>query len=217
MYCTTGRTCELRVLFHMLVMIHVTNVFLLLLIFINRFHAFDAHYIHCTCCNVMRSCLTVTHGLLHAQAMTRARFLEYKSATKFPLIVPKRERSPYSKIDVYKTAENTCTIRRLKRNFCRFYKLRKWSSEACDPSHTWASFRRVIRHARAIARLSLTSLAQQSYLNLCISRRIELSSWGKNDIHVHVNNHIDVHVCILVTAVLMSYSYLDLVLAYFNS
>ena len=92
-------------------MIHVTNVFLLLLIFINRFHAFDAHYIHCTCCNVMRSCLTVTHGLLHAQAMTRARFLEYKSATKFPLIVPKRERSPYSKIDVYKTAEHTCSPR----------------------------------------------------------------------------------------------------------
>ena len=93
----------------MLVMIHITNVFLLLLIFINLLHAFDAHYIHCRSCNVMRSCLIVTHELLHVQAMTRVSFLEYKSATKFPLIIPKRKDLPTqnSKIDFYKFTEHS--------------------------------------------------------------------------------------------------------------
>ena len=45
---------------------------------------------------------------------------------------------------------NTCTIRCLKRNFSRLYKLRKRSSEVCNPSQAWMSFRRVIRRVHAI-------------------------------------------------------------------
>ena len=52
----------------------------------------------------------------------------------------------------------TCTIQHLKRNFSRLCKLRKRSTEVCDPSHALMSFRCVIRRALAIARLSLTSL-----------------------------------------------------------
>ena len=120
----------------------------------------------------MPSCLTVTRGQLHAQTMTRASFLQYKSSTKFPLIVPKRERSPFSELKdrcftslqnivydfIQNLKTNKCTIRHLKRNFSRLCKLRKRSSQVCDGSHASTSFRRVIRRARAIARLSLTSL-----------------------------------------------------------
>ena len=133
----------------------------------------------------MPSCLTVTRGQLHAQTMTRASFLQYKSSTKFPLIVPKRERSPFSELKdrcftslqnivydfIQNLKTNKCTIRHLKRNFSRLCKLRKRSSEACDRSHASTSFRRVIRHARAIARLSLTSLLHTTKGLSCFSTK----------------------------------------------
>ena len=114
------------------------------------------------CCDVMQSCWTC-----HAWATTHAdndmhQFSGVQISNKVSSDLPKREKSPYSELKdrcftslqnvhvVHDFIQNlytsTCTIRCLKRNFSRLYKLSKRCFESM-------SFKRVIRQ-----HLSLTSL-----------------------------------------------------------
>ena len=123
------------------------------------------------CCNVMRSCLTVTRGQLHAQTMTRQFFWSTNRRQSFLRSTEKR------KISLLRTQrsmfyESTEHSPRFHSEFEYKYIYMQYSTfekeflqvvqveKTIFRLHASMSFRRVIRRARAIARLSLTSLWQ---------------------------------------------------------